>query len=57
MPNAKPTPDGYRSLTPYPIVADGAAAVVFYEAAFGARGRLRLDRPDRREAALHGQNP
>src|SRR5665213_1645937 len=57
MPSVNPIPDGYRSLTPYLIVADGAGAVVFYEAAFGARVRLRLDRPDRRDAALHGQKP
>jgi len=29
MPNVKPIPDGYRSLTPYLIVADGAAAIEF----------------------------
>jgi PhnB protein len=46
MPNVEPIPDGYRSLTPYLIVTDGAAAIAFYEAAFGARTRLRLDRPD-----------
>jgi hypothetical protein len=25
MAAAKPIPDGYRNITPYPIVADGAA--------------------------------
>ncbi|MBV9551200.1 MAG: VOC family protein [Alphaproteobacteria bacterium] len=48
MPAAKPIPDGYRSLTPYLIVADGAAAVAFYEKVFGARERLKLVRPDGR---------
>jgi PhnB protein len=46
MPSAKPIPDGYRSLTPYLIVADGAAAVAFYEKVFGAKQRLKLVRPD-----------
>jgi PhnB protein len=43
---AKPVPDGYRTLTPYLIVADGADAIAFYQRAFDARLRLRLDRPD-----------
>ena len=46
MPSVKPIPDGYRSVTPYLIVGDGAAAVAFYQGAFGARLRLKLDRPD-----------
>jgi PhnB protein len=46
MPNVKPIPDGYPSLTPYLIVADGAGAIAFYERAFGAKLRLRLARPD-----------
>lgn len=46
MPNVKPIPDGYPSLTPYLIVADAAGAIAFYERAFGAKLRLRLVRPD-----------
>jgi PhnB protein len=46
MPSVKPIPDGYHSVTPYLIVADGAGAVAFYEKAFGATLRLKLDRPD-----------
>jgi PhnB protein len=42
----KPVPDGYHSITPYLIVADGAGAVSFCERAFGAKVRLKLDRPD-----------
>ena len=42
----KPIPDGYRNVTPYLIVADGAAAIAFYQQAFAASLRLRLDRPD-----------
>jgi PhnB protein len=46
VPQVKPIPDGYPSLTPYLIVDDGAAAIAFYERAFGATMRLRLLRPD-----------
>ena len=46
MPVVKPIPDGYRTVTPYLIVADGAATVAFYQQAFAASLRLRLDRPD-----------
>ena len=46
MPVMKPIPDGYRTVTPYLIVADGAATVAFYQQAFAASLRLRLDRPD-----------
>ena len=45
MAAAKPIPDGYPSLTPYLIVRDGAAAIDFYQKAFGARLRLKLDGP------------
>jgi len=44
--SVKPIPDGYRSITPYLIVADGAGALAFYKQAFGAVERLRLERPD-----------
>ncbi|HVH80881.1 MAG TPA: VOC family protein [Stellaceae bacterium] len=46
MPSVNPIPDGYRSLTPYLIVPDGAGAVRFYEQVFGAKLRLKLARPD-----------
>lgn len=42
----KPIPDGYRTLTPYLIVADGSGAIGFYREAFGAEERMRLVRPD-----------
>ena len=45
MPAVKPVPEGYPSLTPYLIVGDGAAALEFYQKAFGARLRLKLDAP------------
>ena len=45
MAAVKPIPDGYPRLTPYLIVGEGAAAIAFYEKAFGARLRLKLDAP------------
>jgi PhnB protein len=41
----KPIPDGYSSLTPYLIVADGAGAIEFCKRVFGAVERLRLVAP------------
>src|SRR5260370_5626194 len=46
----KSIPDGYHSLTPYLIVADGAAAIAFYQQAFEAKVRMRLPRPHGRIA-------
>jgi PhnB protein len=46
MAAVKPIPDGYRSIAPYLIVADGAGALTFYRRAFDASLRLRLERPD-----------
>ncbi len=46
MPATKPIPDGYRAVTPYLIVADGAGAIGFYKKAFGATERMRLTTPD-----------
>jgi PhnB protein len=45
MSGVKPTPDGYRSLTPYLIVDGAAKAIEFYKSVFGARERMRLDGP------------
>lgn len=41
----KPVPDGYRTVTPYLTVSDGAAALGFYQRAFGARELRRLSGP------------
>jgi PhnB protein len=46
MAQVKPIPDGYPSLTPYLIVADGAGAIAFYERVLGAKLRLRLEAPN-----------
>lgn len=45
MAAVKPVPAGYHNLTPYLIVADGAAAIAFYQRVFGAKLRMRLDGP------------
>jgi PhnB protein len=41
-------PEGYPSLTPYLIVKDGAAAIEFYEAVFGATVGERMTSPEGR---------
>lgn len=41
----KPIPDGYRTLTPYLVVDNAAAAIDFYKRAFGAREVVRMDGP------------
>lgn len=41
-----PIPTGYRTLTPYLAVSDGAAALDFYVRAFGAEVVDRMDAPD-----------
>ncbi len=42
----KPIPEGYHSVTPYLIVKGAAAAIEFYEKAFGAAEIMRLPGPD-----------
>jgi PhnB protein len=46
----KPIPDGYTSVTPYLIVHDGAAALAWYEKAFGAKELMRFPSEDGRIA-------
>jgi PhnB protein len=50
----KPVPDGFHTLTPHLVVADGAAAIEFYKQAFGAQELARLLTPDGR-AVMHAQ--
>jgi PhnB protein len=38
-------PEGYRTVTPYLSVDDGAAAIEFYKQAFGAKERGRMEAP------------
>jgi PhnB protein len=42
----KPVPEGYPTLTPYLVVDGAAQAIEFYERAFGAKERGRMDTPD-----------
>lgn len=48
MSQVKPIPDGYHSITPGLIVSDSAAAIQFYEKAFGATELGRMAGPDGR---------
>ena len=48
-----PIPAGYRTLTPYLAVPDGAAAIDFYVTAFGAEVVSRMDGPD--GVLMHGE--
>ncbi|HUF62464.1 MAG TPA: hypothetical protein VMN36_10355 [Verrucomicrobiales bacterium] len=50
--SAKAIPDGYHSVTPYLIVDNGAAALDFYRAAFGAVETMRFDAPGGKIFAL-----
>lgn len=43
--SAKPIPDGYHAVTPYLAVRGAAAAIDFYQRAFGASERMRLGAP------------
>lgn len=41
----KPIPDGYAAITPYLIIGGAADAIDYYQRAFGAEVRLRMDEP------------
>lgn len=41
-----PIPEGYHTVTPYLIVSEAAAVIAFFEKAFGAEVKSRLDGPD-----------
>ena len=43
MTQVKPIPEGFGTVTPNLVVADGAAAIDFYERAFGAQVATRLE--------------
>ncbi len=42
----KPIPAGYHTVTPYLIVQGAAAAIDFYQQAFGATELFRMNGPD-----------
>jgi uncharacterized glyoxalase superfamily protein PhnB len=46
MPQAKPIPDGYHTLTPHLVVNDAPKAIDFYKKAFGAEEITRMTGPD-----------
>jgi PhnB protein len=41
-----PIPDGYHTIPPFIVVNDGAKAIEFYKAVFGAKVLTRNDMPD-----------
>ena len=43
----KPIPERYHSVTPYRVVDNAAEAIRFYERAFGATEKLRMEMGDR----------
>src|SRR5215218_8631264 len=43
MSTVKPIPEGFSTATPNLVVDDGAAAIDFYERAFGAEVKARLE--------------
>jgi PhnB protein len=44
--SVKPIPEGHHTITPHLVVKNGAEAIEFYEKAFGAEERFRMDTPD-----------
>jgi PhnB protein len=44
--SVKPIPEGYPTLSTYLVVDGAARAIEFYERAFGAKERGRIDAPD-----------
>jgi len=45
-PKVRPIPEGYETPTPYLIVDGAAAAIDFYERAFGAKETTRMELPN-----------
>ncbi|MEO7427199.1 MAG: VOC family protein [Fibrobacteria bacterium] len=45
IPDVKPIPDGYHSVTPYLSVRGASEAIAFYRKAFGAEEIYRLEMP------------
>ena len=46
--SVQPVPQGYHTVTPYLVVDGAAGAIEYYERAFGAKERVRMDTPDGR---------
>ena len=49
----EPIPEGYSVVTPYLVVRDAPALILFLEQAFGARERMRMT--DEQGAIRHGE--
>ncbi len=50
----EPIPAGYHTVTPHLVVADAAAAIAFYQEAFGAEELIRVPTPDG-QGVLHAE--
>jgi len=48
MPNVKPIPENYHTVTPYLIVNNAVGAIEFYKKIFGATELMRMPMPDGR---------
>jgi PhnB protein len=46
MPNIKPIPEGYHSVTPYLFIKGAASAIEFYKNVFGATEVMRMPGPN-----------
>jgi uncharacterized glyoxalase superfamily protein PhnB len=46
MAQAKPVPDGFRTVTPHMIIRNASTAIEFYKKAFNAEEVMRLPGPD-----------
>ncbi|MFQ5719970.1 MAG: VOC family protein [Acidobacteriota bacterium] len=53
MPDVKPIPGGFHTVTPSIVIKDAAAAIEFYRKAFGAEVALRLSGPE--ESVVHAE--
>src|SRR2546427_4121750 len=46
MPNVKPVPEGFHSITPNLVFQNAAAAIDYYKKVFGATETVRMPGPD-----------
>jgi uncharacterized glyoxalase superfamily protein PhnB len=46
MPKTSPVPEGFHTITPHLVVDGAAAAIEFYQKAFGAKENARMPSPD-----------
>jgi PhnB protein len=48
MPDVKPVPEGYHTVTPYQIIARTVRGLDFYKKTFGTTELMRMEAPDGR---------